>query len=160
MKSILVPVDFGEGSLSALLAADGMADAVHAELVVLHVAAPGQADGAGKLDPHRTSSLAVGAKLRSALVVDDLEEQMATFLARAPTPRHARRVLFRVGAAPKVIVEAATELQSTLVVMATQGRSGLARLVLGSTTEEVIRAAPCPVLSIRPGLSLNWDPQS
>ena len=33
-----------------------------------------------------------------------------------------------------------------LIIMATRGESGLKRLLLGSTTERVIRFAPCPVL--------------
>ncbi len=36
-----------------------------------------------------------------------------------------------------------------LIVMATHGRSGVQRLVLGSVTEKVVRAAACPVLAVR-----------
>ncbi len=38
-----------------------------------------------------------------------------------------------------------------LIVMATHGRGGLAHVWLGSITEKVIRSAPCPVLTLRPG---------
>jgi universal stress protein A len=34
--------------------------------------------------------------------------------------------------------------------MGTHGRSGLRRLALGSVTEQVLRHAPCPVLTVRP----------
>jgi nucleotide-binding universal stress UspA family protein len=36
-----------------------------------------------------------------------------------------------------------------LIVMGTHGRTGLARVVLGSVTEAVVRAAPCPVLTVQ-----------
>ena len=38
-----------------------------------------------------------------------------------------------------------------LVVMATHGRGGAARLMMGSVADKVVRAAPCPVLTIRAG---------
>ena len=36
-----------------------------------------------------------------------------------------------------------------MIVMATHGRGGVSRFLLGSVTEQVIRRAPCPVLAIR-----------
>jgi nucleotide-binding universal stress UspA family protein len=36
-----------------------------------------------------------------------------------------------------------------LIVMGTKGKTGLDRMIMGSTAERVVRTAPCPVLSIR-----------
>ena len=36
-----------------------------------------------------------------------------------------------------------------LVVMATHGRGGVARLVMGSVADTIVRMAPCPVLTVR-----------
>jgi nucleotide-binding universal stress UspA family protein len=47
------------------------------------------------------------------------------------------------------IVHAAEEAECDLVVMATHGRTGLARALLGSVAEEVLRLAPCPVLTVK-----------
>ena len=47
------------------------------------------------------------------------------------------------------IVEAAEETGADLVVMGTSGRTGLTRLLMGSVAEEVLRHAPCPVLTVR-----------
>jgi nucleotide-binding universal stress UspA family protein len=47
------------------------------------------------------------------------------------------------------IVNTAIEENADLIVMSTHGYSGLTRLMLGSVTEKVLRAAPCPVLAIR-----------
>ena len=38
-----------------------------------------------------------------------------------------------------------------LVVMATAGRGGVARLFMGSVADKIVRAAPCPVLTMHPG---------
>jgi nucleotide-binding universal stress UspA family protein len=54
------------------------------------------------------------------------------------------------GAAPEAIVEAARYRRADLIVMSSHGRSGLARLVLGSVTERVLRTTRVPILVIRP----------
>ena len=43
----------------------------------------------------------------------------------------------------------AKEANIDLIVMGTQGRGGLAHLVMGSVAERVVRTAPCPVLTVR-----------
>lgn len=57
------------------------------------------------------------------------------------------------GVAKDVIVQFAESVQASLVVVGTQGRSGLARLTLGSTAASVIEAAPCAVLVVRLNVS-------
>lgn len=47
------------------------------------------------------------------------------------------------------IVRLAEEAQCDLIVMGTHGRRGLSRLLLGSVAEEVMRHAPCPVLTVK-----------
>ena len=47
------------------------------------------------------------------------------------------------------ICQAARQLGSDLIVVATHGRTGLAHLLLGSVAENVVRHAPCPVLTLR-----------
>jgi nucleotide-binding universal stress UspA family protein len=62
---------------------------------------------------------------------------------------HVRWIL-RSGAPAAEIVRAAGELEVGLVALATHGRSGLDRLLDGSVAEDVARAAPVPVLALRP----------
>lgn len=52
----------------------------------------------------------------------------------------------------EVILRTAEDVQADLIVMGTHGRRGLGRLVMGSVAEFVVRLAPCPVLTIRPGV--------
>jgi len=49
------------------------------------------------------------------------------------------------------ICKYAAEHDCDLIIMATHGRTGLAHMLLGSTTEQVVRHAPCPVLTLRIG---------
>lgn len=53
------------------------------------------------------------------------------------------------GRAADEIVAYANDIGAEMIVMATNGHSGLAHIVIGSTTENVLRHAKCPVLSIR-----------
>lgn len=53
------------------------------------------------------------------------------------------------GAANTVIVDRAAELKADVILMTTHGRSGLGRLVFGSTADSVLRHATCPVLLVR-----------
>jgi nucleotide-binding universal stress UspA family protein len=56
------------------------------------------------------------------------------------------------GSKPAVaLAELAAEVSAGLIAMTTHGRSGLARLTLGSVTMNTVRHAPCPVLVVRPG---------
>lgn len=54
------------------------------------------------------------------------------------------------GSAGPAIVEATARLDADLVVMATHGRGGLGRAMLGSVADHVVRHAGCPVLLVRP----------
>jgi nucleotide-binding universal stress UspA family protein len=57
--------------------------------------------------------------------------------------------LLRDGPAAPAILSAASELPAQLLVVGTQGRTGLSRIALGSVAEAVVRAAPCSVLTVR-----------
>jgi nucleotide-binding universal stress UspA family protein len=58
--------------------------------------------------------------------------------------------LVAVGSPHRKIIDTAEAEQVDLIVMATAGRSGFSRLIMGSIAERVVRAATCPVLTIRP----------
>ena len=57
-------------------------------------------------------------------------------------------VLFRRGVVVPEILQAAREMPADLIVMGTHGAGAIEHLVLGSVTENVLRSAPCPVLTI------------
>jgi len=58
--------------------------------------------------------------------------------------------VLRFGIAFLEIIRFAKEEDIDLIVMSSHGRTGLTHMLLGSTTEKVVRKAPCPVLTVRP----------
>jgi len=54
------------------------------------------------------------------------------------------------GDAAAEIVRVAKERKVDLIVLASHGRTGLGRILFGSTAEAVVRHAPCPVLVVKP----------
>lgn len=57
--------------------------------------------------------------------------------------------IHRIGDAASWILQEARDQDADLIVMASHGRSGLARFLLGSVTEKVMRHAHCPVMVVR-----------
>lgn len=53
------------------------------------------------------------------------------------------------GIAYSVIVEAAAKAKADMIVMGSEGRTGMSRFLVGSVAEKVIRHARCPVLIVR-----------
>jgi len=65
------------------------------------------------------------------------------------------------GAVPETLIDLAAPGRVSLVAVATHGRGGLKRLVLGSVADKVVRAAEVPVLVVRPtGRRAGWKPES
>lgn len=59
------------------------------------------------------------------------------------------RFVFRLGGPAPVILAVAEEERASLIALATHGRTGFSRFVLGSVAEKVVRASPVPVLAVR-----------
>jgi universal stress protein A len=59
------------------------------------------------------------------------------------------RAVVQTGNPELAIVDAAKELGIDLIILSTHGRTGLSRVLLGSTAEKVVRHAGCPVLIVR-----------
>jgi nucleotide-binding universal stress UspA family protein len=143
IKRILVPVDFSTGSLQALDYAVDLAKPFGAELQLLFVlepillVAPDYASG-------QSSALAelINEQRRNART--ELENLQARCAKRGIKVRGA----MLSGRAADAIGSAAKRLKADLIVMATHGRTGVSRLVIGSVTERVVRTATCPVLTL------------
>ena len=87
-------------------------------------------------------------------ITDDMLEQSRLYLKRVADelrPRVASvTTKIEMGAPADIIVETATAQQADTIIMSTHGRSGLSRWLLGSVTQKVLSAAPCPVYVIPP----------
>jgi nucleotide-binding universal stress UspA family protein len=136
-RTILHPTDFSPGSAAAFDHACELARDQEARLVVLHAfgaAVPIAAEGvilSADLDELRTLA----------------RRELDAIRPTNPTVRVDRVV--REGPSTQTILDAAQEFNADLIVMGTHGRTGFRRLVLGSVTEEVLRKAPCPVLTVK-----------
>jgi nucleotide-binding universal stress UspA family protein len=142
-KLIICPTDFSEAAAGALVAARRFAERYSSEILLVHVVAdvtPLEYD----VNTPRTFQL---GNYREALM-DQAQKQMEE-LRTARFPAGAKiRATALVGDAAREITALAEAEEADLIVMATHGRSGFARLVLGSITEKVVRTAACPVMVI------------
>ena len=142
-RHILAPTDFSEYSKQAVVAALELARRFGAKLTILHVV---------ELPPYPVEGYVPPAV--NATFLDDLERQATQDLAQLVPEAEANNVevvrLVAVGSPYRTIIDTAEAAQVDLIVMATAGRSGFSRLIMGSIAERVVRTATCPVLTIRP----------
>ena len=137
--------DFSDPSLPALAAAAAEAKRRRVSLHLLHVVDVGAyaLSGAAVMGYAGTPSAALDVinDLRAA-ARHDLQEIFERFAVDGEV--HATS-----GRAADTIVSFAHAVRAQLIVVGTHGRTGLARLTLGSTAEQVIERAPCSVLVVR-----------
>lgn len=140
IRRLLVPIDFSEPSRKALRYALGLARRFEASLTVCHVVSP--------VPPSRRWTTL--ARDLEAEAVESAREQLNQWIQPARDAGHNIKAEVLVGTPRDQIIAQADRQKADLVVMATRGRRGLARWLLGSTAEQVVRHAPCPVLVVRP----------
>jgi nucleotide-binding universal stress UspA family protein len=77
------------------------------------------------------------------------EERLSQIAASLQQEGISVSTAVREGRASEVIIEYAQQNSISLICIATHGRRGFSHLILGSTTERVVRRAPCPVFVVR-----------
>ena len=82
-------------------------------------------------------------------LVREGEGMLQNVVARSRARATFGNVILRIGDPRDAIVEVAKEVHADLIVIGTHGRHGVARALLGSVAEAVVRAAPCPVMTVR-----------
>jgi universal stress protein A len=137
LTRILVPTDFSETADGALDYARRLGDGLGASLHLLHVVQePLLAEGV-RAEVNRTAP-----PLADNLVHD----ARARLAERSPGTTSTECI---VGDTVANIVATASRLRADLIIIGTNGRTGIAHLLLGSVAEHVVRMAPCPVVTIR-----------
>jgi nucleotide-binding universal stress UspA family protein len=144
IAKILYPTDFSELSLLALTYVKEFTTTFDAQLYCLHV-----------VDEAYQYWTALGPE--STPIGPAVEDLMS--MAEGTMQRFADEHLLGLKFPPVTavvmgrpfaeIVSYARENTIDLIVIATHGRGGLSHVLLGSTTEKLIRKAPCPVLTVR-----------
>jgi nucleotide-binding universal stress UspA family protein len=141
LRRVLVPIDFSPESLKTLRYAKRLTERFGAKLHLVHVITPPL-----EFLPQRTPLPLINfSKELAANASDRLRKLAAEFsLPMTPKPYSMR---FR--AIADEINTVARVTRAELIAIATRGYTGLKRAFLGSTTETVVRNAPCPVLVVR-----------
>lgn len=135
---VLVPVDFSESSIAALRQAVAIARQHQAELIVLHV-----------VELPKAVPYVVGMVESLAAVHERAVQALDQLLDSIDLPQPSAQRVVLTGRPDEQIAAQARKLDADIIVMGMLGASGLRRLLLGSTTERVLRDAPCPVLAHR-----------
>jgi universal stress protein A len=142
-RKIVCPVDFSAGSERALEKAEELARALGAEIELLHVY---QLPVLALPEAPVTVSPTFVADLtdRAERALKPLAEKIRA---------HGLTVGTRLmeGHPAEVITSRARDLEASMIVMGTHGKSGFRRFLLGSTAERVVRMATVPVLTVHVG---------
>lgn len=144
VKKVLAPIDFSEPSMKAMASAWELAKEVDAkELHLLHVITPHHLLG--------IEALPVGGReiAREASMIEQAEEELLR-IKKADLENSAKVITATIVGSPAIKVgEYAREQGIDLIVMSTHGRTSGDGVMIGGTTEKVLRHASCAVLVIR-----------
>jgi nucleotide-binding universal stress UspA family protein len=144
--SILNPIQFDDPSLLALGYAKHLASDSGATLHLLHVVEKFPALGEPAISENDNIREEDEARAR---LVDIGKQHLEGIKYQIHVAAAAPRALARA------VVAVASEIDADLIVMKTHGRKGLSHLILGSVAEEVVRGAPCPVLTFTTAAQLK-----
>jgi len=144
MQTILAPTDFSENSTPALEAAIELARQFDARLLLLHVV-----DDIGV----HAMEMEMGAYSDGGYDLLEAEKRAAERLEQMSIPQDVVPRVTRhtmIAGPSEGICRFASENAADVIVLSTHGRTGLARWVMGSVAEHVVRKSPCPVLTVHP----------
>jgi nucleotide-binding universal stress UspA family protein len=145
IRNLLFATDFSAASLAALPFAGALTGAFGSNLYLCHIEPPAPLTGA-LADPHLYEAAGKDAveqlaALRNRPELKDLKPEPALVLAEGDFKDELLKVVSRS--------------KIDLVVAGTRGRTGLRKMLLGSTTEEICRDVSCPILTVGPGIVLG-----
>jgi nucleotide-binding universal stress UspA family protein len=146
-RAILCPVDFSGHSATALRYAAAIAKRSGARLHALYVN-----------DPMLVAAAAVALNDRELVSV--AQEELRTFVAAAVADLATGEAVscsVATGDPAKLIASTAQRLKCDLIVMGTHGLSGVDKLLIGSTTERMLRRTAVPVLAVPPSAPSAGD---
>lgn len=143
LKRVLVPTDFSESARKALTYGAAFAAEFEADLLLLHVVETMTVGYASDLFP-----------VPMAEVFQEMSGFAQAELAKLAEEIRAKgipvRELVAQGKPSAEIIRVAREESIDLIVLGSHGKGVLDQALFGSTTERVVRRAPCPVLTTRP----------
>lgn len=142
---ILVPVDGSPTCEHALDEAVGLAQLAGARVRLLHIVDPLEHTNGFERPEVYQRDVLPGALRAGQALLRRAQEQ----LARRGVPAETALVQSLGPRVAQLVVEQAQQWGADLIVLGTQGRRGLPRLMMGSEAEQVARTSPVPVLLVR-----------
>lgn len=139
LREVLVPIDFSPESFKTLRYAKLLRKRFGADLHLVHVVTPPSPSR-----PRQTSWPAFSKE-----VTANARKRLAELAAESSLPSEPKPYTVRTGKVADEINEVARVRSAGLIAIATRGYTGMKHAFLGSTTERVVRSAPCPVLVVR-----------
>ena len=161
-RRILVPLDDSELSEEVVSWADELAGTMDADVELVRVLERDAASEAVLGEVALTERLSASSTTASPpstssmqLAASEQEARLALSRVRSRFQR-VRNIDLTVlhGDPASAVVRRAEEIDASVIAMATHGRTGLARTVLGSVAGEVLRRSSIPVLLVRRGLTM------
>jgi nucleotide-binding universal stress UspA family protein len=146
-RPILVPVDFSGYSLAALLKACELAEYTKQPVVILHVVHdPAEMPGYYNLVTKKKKISHIDDLAQEAFdaFVDDAKKQY-------PNIKHLQNAQTKlvIGLPVNRILEVVNITKASMVVMGSQGRTGMKHIMLGSKAEQVVRLCPVPIMIVK-----------
>lgn len=145
IRTILLPTDFSECAGYALSYATSLARQAGAQIICVHVIEPvvPTVGYTGMAEPLPIADI-------SEQLEDSAERELPKIAGCEECAGLEVEDVIAHGDAASEIVRVAGERKVDLIVIASHGRTGLGRILFGSTAESVVRHAPCPVLVVKP----------
>jgi nucleotide-binding universal stress UspA family protein len=141
-KNILVATDFSPAGEAALRSAAAIAEQGGGSLTVLHVTEQPPMFSQPLLDR-------IGPADPNELWTREARRSIADIMTKLRGDLKGVRGCVRIGTPSREIIRLADELDADAIVLGSKGTSTIQRLLLGSTAEDVVRNATCPVLVVR-----------
>ncbi|MBU8871865.1 MAG: universal stress protein [Gemmatimonadales bacterium] len=145
-KKILCPTDFSEPSLCGLKMGGEMARQFDSEIILVNVHKPIPKLPSPRVEASETT---FDISVYEKHILEDAEENLTRIAKETLGEGVVPRLIVRVGSPAEEILDVAEEENVDAIIIATHGRTGLAKIVFGSVAQRVVRRATCPVLTIR-----------
>ena len=142
INKILVPIDFSDYSKKALQYTVKFAKQFKSEISLLYVIEP-------VIYP---ADLSMGQMVIPNADVDygeKAEEELKALAKSEIGDLLNYKILVKTGKPFMEIIDTAKDIDADLIIISTHGHTGVEHLLFGSTSEKVVRKAPCPVLTMR-----------
>ena len=141
-RRIVIPIDFGEQALIALGQSYNLARLTKSNITLLHVV------DEDILKPFQDIDSTKGS-LENQLL-SDVKKRLEELANKVHDETGVQvDTIIRTGKIYDEIVEAARELNASLIIMGTMGRVGLKKRIIGSNASRVVRESECPVITIK-----------